>query len=739
MNEEFFRVTSIQHQSVRYVIFSGIPPQPKSHLNKSGKYIVSVKCSADCLPVRPSIGQQWRVKGLRSLDTIDTGTYTLQQHTYDAPVEMECTLPETGEAFIRFIASEKEFIGIGEAKARVLWDSFGAEIHHILKNDTQADRRRLECLLSETSVDHLYKGYAKYKNLSHANWMASIGIPLRIQQRILKYHDEQTVDVIKANPYVLMGLGMSFTDVDSVANKLKIDKTDPLRLAAAIEFAIRKQVESGHTYTSHQAIKPAVSKLLGNSELVAQAFENGYTSAQFILKQETGTYHPTAQLIMESVVSKRLKSASGTIKGNYSKRNNYNWNNETDEAMYDAVKDAVLELPYDLTDQQLQAVETCLTHKVSCITGGAGTGKTTVLRTVLKAYHALGCEIHAVALSGRAAMRLHESIGFITMTIARLLREEPITPSKESAKHLLVIDEASMIDLPTMYRIVTHLDPTVRIVFSGDPNQLPPIGCGKVLADVVESGVIANTMLDIVKRQEGSTGIPEYSASINRGEVPKELTIGSITFHDTPPDEIVSVCHNLYDMSPKESQVVGATKSMVADLNIHCQKRVNPDGKRMQFNLHGEEYFLDLREGDPILFTKNNYNVGIQNGSLGILTSTVGETDGENASYGRVKLDTGETIVITDDVLDCVELGYAITLHKAQGSQFPRIIVALQKGRITDRAWLYTAITRAESEVHIVGSERDFTSIVTTVSNANRRKSNLKNMLAECKCEISLQ
>lgn len=458
-----------------------------------------------------------------------------------------------------------------------------------------------------------------------------------------------------------------------------------------------------------------MNKLLGDPEVAAQALANGHTNGQFILKTDTGTYHPTAQLMMESVVAKRLKSGPGEI--------------ETDDAIYEAIKEAVLELPYDLTGQQLNAIETSLTHKVSCITGGAGTGKTTVLRTVLKAYHSLGYEIHAVALSGRAAMRLHESIGFFTMTIARLLREEPISPSKDKAKHLLVIDEASMIDLPTMYRIVTHIDPSVRVIFSGDPNQLPPIGCGKVLADIVESGAVPNTKLDIVKRQEGTTGIPEYSACINRGEIPPLLTTGAITFHETPPDQIVSACQTLYAESPTISQIVSATKAMTANLNQHCQKLVNPNGKLLQFSLYGDDFFLDLREGDPILFTKNNYSIGIQNGSLGVLTSIESKSDGEEQSFGAVTLDTGETIAITEEVLDCMELGYGITLHKAQGSQFPRVIIALQNGRIVDRAWLYTAVTRAESEVHIVGAAKDFASITAAISNASRRNSYLAHLL----------
>lgn len=715
MHEDYFRVTSCQHQGSKYTIFTGIPLKADSYRVNSGKYIVSIRCENQSLPIKPSVGQQWRVRGYRALEIVHAGDYALEQHLYDAPTEMECTLPETGEALIRFIAAEKEFIGIGEAKARALWDAFGRDLHAILKADSFEHRNRLRAVLSDVSVNALYNGYAKYRNLAHANWLASIGVPLHIQQRILKHHDERTVDVLKANPYALLGFGMAFADVDSIAEQMGMEKSADVRLRAALESALRKQVEKGHTYTTRQALQPEVTKLLVDKELVAQAFAQGHRNGQFILRPETNTYHPTAQLMMESVIAKRLK-ALATVK-------------DEDESVFKALAEAVLELPYELTERQLEAVKSSLANAVSCITGGAGTGKTTVLRTVLKAYAALGYEIYAVALSGRAAMRLHESIGFLTMTIARLLREAPIEPSLIQAKHLLVIDEASMIDLPTMYRIVTHLAPSVRIILTGDPKQLPPIGCGKVLSDIVESGAIATVELNIVKRQEDSTGIPEYSAMINRGKVPTSLSVGAITFYETPPDQVVHQCKGLYAESPDNTQIIGATRALVGELNDECQRLINPDGKRLRFTLHGDDFFLDLRTGDPILFTKNNYDIGIQNGSLGMLTSTERGIQDDQETFGIVTLDTGEAIAITEDVIDCIELGYAITLHKAQGSQFPRIIVAVQKGRISDRAWLYTAITRAEVEIHIVGQAEDFRAIAESVSNADQRASFLRQLL----------
>ncbi len=644
----------------------------------------------------------------------------MQQHTYESPEHIECNLPETGEQLIRFIARVPYFKGIGESKARALWELLGKDFHSTVGIDTPESRKRLRSVLSEDSINALLKGYAKYKNLAYCNWMTDHKIPASIQQRLLKHHGEKSIEAIKQNPYVLIGFGMSFTDVDNLINsnskqlKLEVANCDQRRLSAALETAIRKEIEKGHTYTTQAALRPYLTRLLKDKELVTKAFIAGHHKAQYILNPDAGTYHPTAQLLMENVVAKRLKALASQ-------------NNLYDEYANSAYNSAVDELPYELTKKQVEAVTTCLDNAVSCITGGAGTGKTTVLRTALRAYNQMGFEIHAVALSGRAAMRLHESIGFITSTIAKLLREEPIEPTLDQQKHLLVIDEASMIDLPTMYRLVNHIHPSVRIIFTVDPDQLPPIGCGKVLADIVLSKAIANTMLDIVKRQEGSTGIPEYSKLINQGIVPEKLSTGAIHFHETTKSEIAQVCCDLYRQSPENSRVMAPTKALVADINKLTQEAVNPNGNRLEFEMHGEKFFQNLRLNDAILFTQNHYDKGIQNGSLGMLTSV--ESSGE--SYGEVTLDTGDKVEITQSVLDCMELGYAITLHKAQGSQFPRIIIALQKGKIVDRAWLYTAITRAEAEIHMVGSSDELRVITESHSNSHKRNSYLVELLRQ--------
>ncbi|WP_327790816.1 helix-hairpin-helix domain-containing protein, partial [Vibrio anguillarum] len=288
----------------------------------------------------PTLGQHWSVKGARQIENMEVGDYVMQQHTYESPEHVECTLPETGEQLIRFIARESDFKGIGESKARALWQLLGKEFHATLRNDTPESRKYLTSILSEDSVEALYKGYAKYKNLAHCNWMSEHKIPASVQQRLLKHHGEASIDVIKGNPYTLMGFGLSFSaieDIIKVTNfKTDVAQDDPRRLSAALEMAIRKEIEKGHTYTTHANVRPYLNKLLKDKVLVTQAFQSGHDKAQYILNPDTGTYHPTAQLLMESVVAKRLNTLI--------KRNDL-----FDENANAAYCSAAAELPYELT------------------------------------------------------------------------------------------------------------------------------------------------------------------------------------------------------------------------------------------------------------------------------------------------------------------------------------------------------------------------------------------------------
>lgn len=710
------RVTSIWNSSRQGATFSGVPLNKDGHV-KSAKSIIFIKAPAEILPLQPMVGQHWIVKGDVEKKQVTHQQFVITETHFNNPQHLEVTLPHDGEGFIRFVSSEPSFRGIGEIKARELWRTFGNTIfEHLAQDNTQI----LLQVLTPESAECLLDGFQKYNNLKYTTWFADHHIPLYVQQKLFRFHGVKSINEIKDNPYHLLTFGMPFEQVDAVAKKhFSAENDDENRLLAAVEQGLQHYSSNGgHTVATKRDIVRYVERALGDHDLTEKALSLGANNLSYIVDQQTGSYHITSLLIMEKVVAKRL---------NKIRNNSYAWTERHTEAIDSAIGD----LPYPLTDKQRQAVLTALDSPVSTITGGAGTGKTTVLRTVLRAFHLLGYDIHAVALAGRAAMRLHQSTGFPTSTIAKLLRDDPLSGENT----LLVIDESSMVDLGLMYRIVNHTSPEVRLLLVGDSHQLPPIGKGLILSEIIRSGVIPNTELDVVKRQEASSGIPEYANTIKEGLVPASLTTGDITFHEAIQDDVAKASTDLYAENPDETRIITATKAMTKEINLLCQERVNSASEQMFFTEFGNWYKPEFRLNDPVLFTQNNYEAGVQNGSLGRLISI----EQTSKHYGVVRLDdNGLEVPLTRSLLDSLELGYCITLHKAQGSQFPRVIVALSKTSMIDRSWIYTAVTRSESALHIVGTKQRFESAVKSESSYSRRRTCLAGLLAQdglVKCE----
>lgn len=708
-----FRVTNIRFNDNGFAIFSGVPI--KGVKIRTGRGIVVIKSRTDLLPVDPAIGQHWVATGAYTESTVACNGYEVNQRTYENPDSIKCTLPEDGEEFIKFIANERSFKGIGEVKARQVWSAFGVKIYDMLSKITPENDDALSVFLSHKMLTSLREGFEKYSNLAASNWMIQLKIPSSVCQRLIKYHDKKSINAIRMNPYVLMTFGMSFKETDELAKtKFNVEANNPNRLLATIEKALADRVAKGHTVVTQKELKTVLSRQIG-TELAAEAMQLGYDKASFIINPATFAYHPSAILVMELVIAKRFTALLNNDK-------------DHDYSMQIALEKALAKIPFQLTSEQVNTIKSSLAHNVACITGGAGTGKTTVLQAVIDSYKSAGYEIEALALSGRAAMRLRESIGSDTRTIAAFLKNEPIHDLDRS-KWLVVIDEASMIDTQMMYKIITHITPEVRILLVGDPNQLPAIGAGKVLLDIVNSKVIPNNTLSIVKRQKGSTGIPEYSNFIKDGVVPPEISTENITFHEVLPEHITARCADLYLQNPSDSQVLCATykaeKGGIDSINTLCQQTANPKGKQMQFMHDGVLQYLNIRENDPVIFTQNNYDVDIQNGTLGRLISTAAD----DGFYGTVLLDDGREIKLTNALVDSLRLAYSISLHKAQGSQFPRVVISLQNSRMIDRSWIYTAITRAVAEIHIVGSSANFKKRVVAESTASVRSSYLENLL----------
>lgn len=670
--------------------------------------IINITANKSLLSVDVEVGQIWKVRGHSSTSQVHKNKYKLDEIRISAS-EMEIILPSNGEAFVQFVGAQKNFRGIGEVKARQLWNRWGEELIPKIKSGCKEDFRSI---LSEDSITALFEGFAKYTALEHLGFFTKHGIPQNVLQRIFKKHRSDIKQRIEQDPYRLLSFGLRWQTVDAIAqNKLGISRDAPVRLSAAIEASLLEESQKrGDTVLPHTVVRTALRTRLEDDHLVTRALHQRNESGAFVVS--FFGYHPTGMLIMESVIAKRLTS--------FTRKPMCFEILETS-----AFKTEVNALGFQPTDKQRMAVANSYNNHVSVITGGAGTGKTTVLRLVAQTLKSMGISIHSVALSGRAAKRMSEATGMKSLTIAKFLRSQAL----QGDGKLLIVDEASMLDTQTMYRIVTHTTPEVRILLVGDVDQLSPIGAGHVLRDVVNSTMIPTTELDVVKRQKGDSGIPGYSQAIRTGVVPSKLTTEHVFFHEVEPEKIDATCISLVSENPKSTMILGATyKSVyggINKLNSLAQTALNPGAKRWEFYVDGEYKHLDIYDGDPVIFTANDYNADIQNGTLGRMTSV----NQEPGSFGEIETHEKKVISVTRSLLESLRAAWAISLHKAQGSQFKRVVIPLSSSRLIDRNWLYTAVTRAELEVHIVGSVDVFRKAILRESSSGKRQTHLTALL----------
>lgn len=329
-----------------------------------------------------------------------------------------------------------------------------------------------------------------------------------------------------------------------------------------------------------------------------------------------------------------------------------------------------------------------MSHEFAVLTGGAGVGKTTVLKAIYALADELGVLVHQIALSGRAALRMSEATGRPAMTCAGWLLRLEAGDIALDDQPLIVVDESSMVDLPLLYRILRNLVPGCRLLMVGDPGQLPPVGFGLSFHILAEDPQVPRVHLTEVMRQAAETGIPQVSLDIRAGRVPSLQAFDpghaiGVSFVDADQAEVVASTLEVLELLGGwgENQIVGSTKGTG-----------NPDdGGTVAMNavLHqaraergDEPLFSRFYAGEPVIYTVNDYDLGLMNGSLGVLVGMVAGDEGESFSVGRFG---DQEIIIPSPKLEDLELAYAITTHKAQGSQFPTVIVPVFRNMIPHR------------------------------------------------------
>jgi exodeoxyribonuclease V alpha subunit len=731
------RVTSIRSRGKSGgAIFAGI--------TVSGDRFVAI-CDYRLIP-DPSLldqGQIWSVAGSQSVrESIAENGFKLRE-TQIIAISAQLLRP-AGRNIIAWIAECPEAVGVGHVKARKLYELFGPSLITLIE---KKDIRALAAVIKQESAELLCQAFEKHEVASTLLWLDQIGMTRRIGASVLAFYKNQAQQKINANPYVLLSFEADWAKVDDLArNRMGITENDPRRLLAAIEEALYRGLNAGHTCLPRHEVKTRLSALLGTNELANQALAEGLSGEQFF--QVADYFQLNGSHLMESYIAQRLmeilvgENATGQ-KGLFNQGSG-------DLSCLEKVIDT-FELAHRITlsPEQRKAILTSAAANLSLILGGAGTGKTTVLKALFAAIDALapGTKIIQLALAGLAAQRMTAATGRESMTIAGFLAK--VDPDTLDFSTVIVVDEASMIDVILMYRLLRHLPDGVRLILVGDPSQLPPIGPGLVLHSLAGLASIPQTELKTVMRQTAESGIPAVAVAIRDHKAPHWAQYSGngdagVSFLQCSHANMVETIRNVYaelggDGSNFSVQILSVTngdQAGVKNLNsiLHDQYQSGAE----QVFCFDQEYgvaaartihHVPINVGDLVMFTQNDYTLGLRNGSLGKIIAALQVVEAEDPCC-VVDFDGIEYKLTTRQMQSLVH-SYSITVHKAQGSQFARIIVPIKRTRLLDQSLIYTAVTRGVEQVVLVGDENVALAAIKEPATATTRFTTLPVLLGE--------
>lgn len=582
-------------------------------------------------------------------------------------------------------------------------------------------------------------------------YLTNLGISLSLSKKIYNVFKEDTLEIINENPYKLIKnvKGIGFLKADEIALKNNLDKNSPFRIESAIIYVLsQKAINFGHTYYPKNKLTKEVVKLLDVQEdLVEAIYTNLLISNEIVVdfydeeKIIYLSYFYEAENYISSKISKMIFNKEFKILENIDKE----------------IENFIKKLSIKLSKIQISAIKSCFLQNVSIITGGPGTGKTTIINTIANIFLSLGYNIALAAPTGRAAKRIEETTKIESKTIHRLLGYVPnkyddfgyfeYNEKNTLDVDLVIIDEMSMVDVLLFEKLLKGIKESTKLIIVGDVDQLPSVGAGNVLRDLIESNVIKYTKLTDIFRQSKKSNIIVNAHRINNGKYPilneKNSdffflkTNNPIITRNTVVDLIKNRLPKAYGYNfYKDIQILTQTRKGICgvyELNRILQEVLNPKTKdSLELNFGNKVFRLN----DKVMQTKNNYDLsftdsngeegfGVYNGDMGI----VFEID-EKEKKIIVKMQDDRTVEYAVDNLDNLELSYAITIHKSQGSEFKSVIIPLFDSfyMLQTRNLLYTAITRAKENIVLVGNEEIMFNMINN-NTINDRYSNLKNRL----------
>lgn len=652
--------------------------------------------------------------------------------------------PETSVAMEKYLGSGI-IKGVGPALSAKIVKKFGDETFNIIEREPE---RLAEIKgITEKKAMEIGAQFEEKKEFRNAMiFLNQYGVSNALAMKIYKEYGIKVMKIVRENPYRLADdiAGVGFKTADEIALRMGFSPESSMRMKAGISFALSMAASNGHTYLLYEDLYEESKRLLGISEA---EFENDIyeltIERKIVLKEVKGErrVYNNNLYYMELTVARKLLDLNAKSENNY-------------KVMEAKVKEVEAKTGIKLGDLQRKAVYEAVESGLVIITGGPGTGKTTTINAIIKLFEMQNMEILLAAPTGRAAKRMTETTGMEAQTIHRLLELNGNPEEGGSMRFernelnpleadVIIIDEMSMVDIYLMYSLLKAVTVGTRLILVGDVNQLPSVGPGKVLKDIIGSEKFNVVRLSEIFRQAAESDIITNAHKINAGQSIRldnkskdffmlsmnsslqiQRALVSLIAEKLPP-YVDATKYDIQVLTPSRKGELG-----VENLNKILQQYINPPAPSKREKQWGEVIF---RENDKVMQIKNDYQMewkivtkkgltikegsGVFNGDCGIIREI-----NEFAGTVTVEFDEGKIVEYTGATLEELELAYAITIHKSQGSEYPAVIIPLLNAPrpLLNRNLLYTAVTRARKCVTIVGSENSVNEMIQNESEMKR-------------------
>ena len=663
-------------------------------------------------------------------------------------MEYEIKAPEDLISIERYLGSGA-IKGVGAVLAGKIVRKFKDDTFRIIEEEPE----RLSEVkgISERMAREIANQVSEKKDMRQAMiYLQKYGISTTLAGKLFKQYGQELYTVLETNPYRLADdiQGIGFLTADEIASKIGIHSNSDYRIRSGIFYTLQQSVMEGHVFLTKDVLLYRASELLGvEIDDIEKYLMDLAMEKKIMIKEKEGRtrIYVTHYYYLELNTAKMLCDLNLKYK-------------EDDRHIQEQMKQVEKDTGLELDERQKKAVESAVRNGIMILTGGPGTGKTTTVNALISYFEMENLDIMLAAPTGRAAKRMTEATGYEAQTIHRLLQvngnpedENAVNGFAKNAENpleadVIIIDEMSMVDLPLMHALLMAIMPGTRLILSGDCNQLPSVGPGSVLKDLIESNCFSVVMLTKIFRQAQESDIVVNAHKINRGQY-IELNNKSKDFfflkrqdanivirvvlaliQDKMPRYVQARPYDIQVLTPMRKGVLGVER-----LNVILQEYLNPPAKNKNEKIYGDHVF---RVGDKVMQIKNNYQleweiatkyglvvdkgVGVFNGDMGIITEINTYTETLQVEYEEKK-----KVTYSFEILDELELAYAITIHKAQGSEYPAVVIPLLSGpkQLLHRNLLYTAITRAKKCVTIVGNDQTFQDMIQNTNEQDRNTS----------------